>query len=130
MAREILYQSVGNPLQSDRLPNRRPELQLPFHPQKQREECWLAIQLLGAFFLLSTVSMFAESMHINRSNGQSFLWTNIIPVTLGVAAAAKSLSDFRWVQIPLACIVGAALFLNLRLPPAHTPSSRLPLSGH
>ena len=61
MARDIYYQQVGNPLQLKRLPNRRPDLQLPYHPHTPGQDTRLAVKML---FLLLVFYSCLSDFHI------------------------------------------------------------------
>ena len=82
MARNIYYQAVGNPLQTERLPNRRPDLQLPYRPYSPAQDGRFALRLFGVFGLVSGAAMFAQMMHLHLLGGP----------TLSSGAAVASLS--------------------------------------
>ena len=121
MARDIYYQDVGNPLQLERLPKRRPDVQLSFHPDTPGHDARYAVKLLFLFGLLSLAAMFAQLMHVHARLGSeppSIIWTNfflIAFVPLLIVKAVK-LRNARWLGPPLGCLVAAILSLNLPTP--------------
>jgi len=120
MARDIYYQSIGNPLQSARLPKRRPHLQLPFHPYSAREDGRYAVKLLVTFTAVALVSMIAQGMQVSAAfSGEqsSLLWTSLpfLLAVLAVVLHAAAGRDPRWLRLGGGAVALALLYTKLPL---------------
>lgn len=121
MARDIYYQEVGNPLQPARLPNRRPDLQLPYHAHTPRQDTRLAVKMFFLLALLSIAGMFAQAMHVHAglaAEVPSLLLTNSVLLAVGVFLLVKAIQQRNacWLKSPAACLLAAFCCLNLPIP--------------
>jgi|GEM_PF-805762 len=112
MARSVYYQSVGNPLQIDRLPDRSPALAFPLRPPPAGETAILMLMLLlGALavVILST-NLVPAAGAVHRGN-----WGEVL-LFVALAAAALYFIRRRYDPIPLPhalAVYGAVVLLVL-----------------
>lgn len=121
MARDVYYQSVGNPLQALRLPNRRPELRLPYEPFSSTDDLKFAGKVSLLLALLGVAALFTQALHLGRTDAavaRLFTWSNILIVTVAVYLISKAISErsAKWVGLPMACVVVAYLYLSVPIP--------------
>ena len=121
MARDVYYQPVGNPLQMLRLPNRRPELRLPYHPSSPRSDLRFAGKLALLLALLGVAAMFTQTFHLGRTistQARLFTWSNIAIVAVAVFLIFRAIVDrnAKWIGLQLGCVATAYLYLNVPIP--------------
>lgn len=117
MARESVYQSIGNPLQPDRLPPHRPELRFPFRGTTPAQDGRVARRALFYFCLLAAGSMISELLQIGaRFSAQpmSLLVINTLLVAAGVSLFFRAFRerDLTWLLVLFATLVAAFFYLN------------------
>ena len=122
MARKNYYQKVGNPLQRSRLPNRRPELELPHWPESPRRDTRFALKMLCLFAGISAAGVLLHAGNLCQfgSLGASTIITNAILVGLALFCVVRSIRkwDGGLAQYPLGCVMASLLIVNLPIPPA------------
>lgn len=121
MAREIHYQSVGNPIQLARLPRRKPELQLPYQPVKPAQELRSAGRLTLLLVILGMAVMVTELLHVVVDlGGQARLFSmiNIAFLIAGVSLFQLAVAErtFLPLKLPVLCLIVAYAYMNCRLP--------------
>ena len=121
MAREIYYQQVGNPLQLKRLPKRRPDLQLAYHPHTPGQDTRLAVKMLFLLLLFSVAGTFTHALCLRGrtvSDYSGLFLVNFALLAFGLSFLVKAIQErsFRWLKSPLACLVVAFCYLNTPVP--------------
>lgn len=102
MVRDIYYQSVGNPLQFDRLPSRCPQVAFPYHapPLSRTAATLFRLFLAGlATIILTTFVMVASTSY--RLLDEAMLLAVI--VILAIQATKKW--DLIWLTTPLSAVL-------------------------
>jgi hypothetical protein len=122
MAREIYFQSVGNPTQPDRLPLGRPTLALDWHGSFPGDEAGAALRQLRRCFLISSLTIYGQLAYdwIQASHltalAHVLLLVALCFVAFKIITSRPTLdgSDAVWPRA--AMMVLAILYVTLSLP--------------
>ena len=117
MARETHYQSVGNPMQFDRLPVSRTEISIPYQPFDQAEDAGLARSHL---FWLGCIAVVTAVMRLvvfamGPSNPAWFIAAAIPLAGILLLASPPKTLGRRDVVVTVICLLATLLFLSLPL---------------
>lgn len=120
MVRDVYYQSPANPLQPDRLPICRTDLQLPYHPESPREAQQQVVAILLRLLLLAFAAMLCELLRIGESlrGRSSVLSPNLITLAFASYLVARTFVDrsTRLLKYPLAGGIAAWVFFQFPVP--------------
>ena len=113
--RETYYQSVGNPLQWDRLPLTRPSLELLAPPRRWTERVWGIVSGLGMAASAAVLVVLSYPPAGIRWLEPFDLVFALPTLAIGVAAALWT-SQVRWLLHPLTLTAAVLLCANHRTP--------------
>ncbi len=117
MARDVYYQSVGNPVQVSRLPKHRPELQLPYEPFSPREDQTFAWRLLVLLNLLGTACVITQFIHLGESDVTGrWLALIIVAIVGGMIVRALTNQSVWWLIVAMASLVAAYIYTICSMP--------------